>query len=214
MSETTIPVREAAPPLVARQAKPRVVNRRQATQRSAADPAPPAAMHHDDRAAPARTDESEPITRRSREQRDVNRYAIPQRLIPPGWDVEWKTISVLGQAVSSADLMDIHEGGWRPEKAKNWSIFVPPGTDPDATIELDGMRLYGRPKSFTLEAKREDEQAANRQMRDRMMASQEGRVVKGGEGGLADMSNVVRAVPLGVSVEGEVGSTGERVLRR
>lgn len=201
--------------------QPRRIHRQKAALHTAA-PAQTAAaprMHEPDRqepmerAAPVREDESEPVTRRSREDRDVNRFSIPRRYIKPGWDLEWKTIRVMNDPVSTSDLLDIHEAGWRAEKARDWPKFVPEGTPPDAPIEIDGQRLFGRPKQFTLDAKAEDERIAQRQMRDRMQASQEGRLVGGrGEEGLADMAGI-RSVPLGVSVDGEVG-VGERVLRR
>lgn len=164
-------------------------------------------------AAAVRDEDNEPVTRRSREDRDVNRFAIPRRFFRPGWDLEWKTITVLGDPVSASTLLDVHEAGWRPERAKDWKNYVPTGTPDMAPIELDGQRLYGRSRQFTMDAKAEDERIAQRQMRDRMQASQEGRLVRGNEAGLADMPDIVRSVPLGVSVEGETG-VGERMTRR
>lgn len=212
MSEATIPVIETpAPQKVYR--KRRAVKRTH-TPRKAADAArmgvgaqaqDPAQAHE------AREDagpETEELRRVSRQEREVDRFSVPKHRIKPGWDVEWKTTHVVNQAVDSATLREIHDGGWRPEKAKDWPELVLPGTAPDAAVDQFGQRLYGRPKSFTLAAKQEDYDIATRQMRDRAQGAQEGRLSGGGGDGLAQMGKVVRPVPLGISIEGEVGSTG------
>ena len=119
--------------------------------------------------------------------------------------MEWKTTHVLNEQITNSVLMDVHHAGWRPEKAQDWPELCPPGTPGDSAVTQDGMKLFGRPKQFTLQARQEDYAAATRQLSDRARSAQEGRPEGGG--GLADMGGTVQAVPLGVSIEGEVGAT-------
>ena len=217
MSDATIPVLEPEAPQPeaskpkAGRPRGRVSYRRKYQPRTHAAPKPQT-KPAEDFAQPvrqAREDDLEPVTRVSREARDINRFAIPMNRIKPGWDVEFKTITVLNEPVSNSIMMDIHRAGWRPERAKDWPELCPPGTPPDAAIEWDGQRLYGRPKEFTMQARDEDYRMATRQLADRAQSAQEGRLARrDGEGeGLSDMGRVVQPVPLGISIEGEVGST-------
>jgi hypothetical protein len=214
MSETTTTT-EAAPRLVRRTVrKRRAVTRTRATRTAddAAKAGVGAAAQDLGQAAPAREEAGDEQVRRvSRNDREVNRFDVPKHRIKPGWDVKWDTITVMGQPVDGAYLREIYDGGWRPEKARDWPEMVAPGTPPDAAVEQFGQRLYGRPKALTIQAKDEDYQAATKQLRDRAQGAQHGQV-KGGDG-LSDMGRLVETVPLGVSIEGEVGSAG-RVLRQ
>ena len=209
MSETTIPVIEPT-----RTRKTRVVKRtkRTRTAHSTRSAGVRDAEDHDPnaRVTLARTDEpaEEPLRRLSREERDVDKFALPARRKKPGWDYEWKTFMVINQPVEAAQMREVFDGGWRPEKAKDWPEMVMPGTPPDAAVEQYGQRLYGRPMQFTMQARKEDKDFADRQMRDRLVGAQQGRL--DGGSGLADMGNVVQPVPLGVSLEAEVGSYAPR----
>lgn len=154
-------------------------------------------------------DTGEVLTRVSREHQLVGQFSLPKHRMKPGWDYEYKTCAVLGLAVTGSEVMRIHSAAWRPEKAANWPELVPPGTAPDAPIEVDGQRLYGRPLRFSREARAEDQAAAEKQLYDRALQSQQGRLA-GDEEGLADMGGLVRTVPLGVSIESEAGYVDPR----
>lgn len=91
-------------------------------------------------------------------------YAIPQHIIPTGWDYQWNTYTVVGQeAVDSQILMA--ENGWRPVPAERHAgMFMPEGYK--GQILRGGMRLEERPKVLSEEAKREDYERAVGQVRD------------------------------------------------
>lgn len=208
---TAIPVHDEPPrPAVKRRVHRPKVAKRKWTRRTAAPVAEPAsqAFEPERNARPEAAREEalphEQLTRVSREDRDVNRFAIPSHRIKPGWDVEWKTMRVLNEPVSNSNIMDAHHAGWRAEKARDWPELCPPGTPPDSGIEQDGLKLFGRPKQFTMQARQEDYNAATRQLADRARSAQEGRTSDGE--GLADMRGV-QSVPMGLSIEGEVGAT-------
>lgn len=210
-----IPVREAGGPAPKPTVKRRYVKRSKKT-RTARDTARPTSHSSqmdepEQRAAPVRAAAGdEPLRRVTRDEREVNRFDIPRHLLKPGWDVQWVAVLVVNQPVDGATLREAYDGGWRPERAKDWPTHVAPGTPPDAAVEQYGFRLYGRPSRFTMEAKQEDYDRATRQLSDRAHGAQEGRLQRRDEEGLADMGKVVRAIPLGVTIEGEVGSTARR----
>lgn len=160
----------------------------------------------DAKAAPLRVDHGDmPLRRVTRDERDVDRFSVPRHRLRRDWDVQWITISVINQPVDASSLREAYDGGWRPEKAKDWPELVLPGTPLDAAVEQYGQRLYGRPKSFTIAAREEDYRFATRQLSDRARSAAEGKV-RGGDG-LADISHV-RPIPMGLTIEGEVGSNG------
>jgi hypothetical protein len=153
-----------------------------------------------------------PVTRRSRSERTEGMLAIPRSRFRPGWDFEWKVITVVNQPVPPADMMAVHDGGWRPERAKDWPEYVLPGSSPDGPVEQYGQRLYGRPMALTLEARQEDYSAAVEQQTQRMQAATTGHLSRRGEQGegLADLGRVVRPTGASLSIEGEVGVHGVR----
>lgn len=153
-----------------------------------------------------------PGERASRLDRDTNQFELPrvvrERLRNAGWDASYKVVKVLLADVNEVDgteLRAAYGGGWRPAKAKDFPEIVMPGTPPNATIENNGQRLFIRPLHLTHKAQAEDEKFAHAQMRSRMEASQEGRLVKGDEEGLSDMGRIVRPVHIQLDVEGESG---------
>ena len=160
-------------------------------------PAQPAAMARDD-------GPPEVLSRVRRDQRDAGWADLPPQYKKPGWDYEYKTISVLNQPVDQADFLEIRNAGWRPETARNWPTLVEPGTSPDAPIERRGQRLYGRPMSLTMEARQEDVQAARQQMYDKTMAASTGQSANRNEAGIPNQRGV-RPVPIEIQIIGEAG---------
>ena len=162
------------------------------------------------RAEPTREPEMEVRTRRSRDRRAIGDFDLPSDLKKPGWDYQFCVHTVLNQPIGGAELAAIHEGGWRPEKNKHWPGVAPPGLDPDGYVERGGQVLYSRPMHLTMEARNEDHEAAQQQVRDRVQGALEGRVA-GGEG----IANIKGIRPTGMSleIEGQAG-TQPPILRQ
>lgn len=205
---------------VPRQATPRVVEQRTAedvvSAASFMAPAPPPISHF---AMPRESSEFRPEydgpgERLSREDRDTNQFELPpgtrQKMVNAGWDWSFKVIAIYGQPVDGTELLMVHNAGWRPARAKDFPELVSPGTEPSATIDRHGQRMFIRPAHMTHAAQEEDYRFAQAQMKGRMQASTEGRSLRSGEEGLADMGNVVQAVPIALKVEGETGTHGTR----
>lgn len=146
-------------------------------------------------------EEKHEITRRSRSERSVDRFALPDNWKKRGWDYQFWVSSVLGQPVEGTT--EIWEGGWRPVYWKDVPKPWAPGAKADEQISRGGQLLYLRPMELTMQAKQEEYGAAEQQKRDRIQSALEGRV--SGQEGIADIKGV-RPVALGLSVEGEVGT--------
>lgn len=151
-----------------------------------------------------------PVERVSRLDRDTNQFElskpVQKRLTRAKFSWGWKVTTVYNQPVDGTELLAASNAGWRPAKAKDFPEEVPPGTDPNATIERFGQRLYIRPEHLTRAAQNEDYQFAQAQMKSRMTASQEGRAVNSNEESLADMGKLVRPVAISLEVQGESGT--------
>jgi hypothetical protein len=230
MSESAVPVLDAPQPdaaelerrrarseaikagrakaMAKREANARRAEARKANVRTAAAAAEHGIGAHPGPAAPAemaREDAPPEVLRRvKRENRDAGWADLPTQYKKPGWDYEYKTITVLGQPVDSADFLEIRNAGWRAETARNWPTLVEPGTPPDAPIERRGQRLYGRPMSLTMEARQEDVNAARQQMYDKTMAASTGQSANRNEAGIPN-NRGVRPVPIEISIVGEAG---------
>lgn len=153
-----------------------------------------------------------PSERISRIDRDTNQFelstAVQKKLKRARWSWAFKVITVYNQPVDGTELLAAANAGWRPAKAKDFPEEVPPGTDPNSTVERFGQRLYIRPEHMTRAAVTEDYNFAQAQMQSRITATQEGKSIHSDEESLADMGKVVRPVHIGLSVEGEVGTHG------
>lgn len=154
-------------------------------------------------------EERHEITRRSRSERSVDRFAVPDNWKKRGWDYQFWVYSVLNQPVEGTT--EIWEGGWRPvywrDVPKPWA----PDAKADEQIARGGQLLYLRPMELTQQARNEEYQAAEQQKRDRIQSALEGRV--SGQEGIADIKGV-RPVALGLSVEGEVGTQSSHTPTR
>jgi hypothetical protein len=205
--EPAIPVIQARASAVRHRASPkRRKAKRAAPKRQPAQPQPVAAEPTQARPAQAARENAPPpehVRRVSREERDAGWADLPARSRRPGWDFEWKTIRILNDNVDSGDLLEVRNAGWRPEKASDWPDLTEPGTPPEASIERRGQRLYGRPMRLTVEARQEDLEHANKQLRDKTLAA-----AQGGGSGRSDgipVQRGVRSVPIEVSIVGEAG---------
>lgn len=95
---------------------------------------------------------------------NVDPFAIPQHIIPDGWDYQWNTYTVVGQlAVDYQQQM--HLNGWRPVPAERHpGIFA--ADDYKGAVIRGGLRLDERPMALTLEALAEEKDKALAQRRD------------------------------------------------
>lgn len=91
-------------------------------------------------------------------------YAVPQQIIPTGWEYQWNTYTIVGmEAVDSQILMA--ENGWRPVPSERHAgAFMPEGYK--GAILRGGMRLEERPKALSDEARAEEYAKATGQVRD------------------------------------------------
>ena len=151
-----------------------------------------------------------PVERVSRLDRDTNQFElskpVQKRLARARFSWGWKVTTVYNQPVDGTELLAASNAGWRPAKAKDFPEEVPPGTDPNSTIERFGQRLYIRPEHLTRQAQNEDYQFAQAQMQSRMNATQEGRSVNSSEESLSDLGKLVRPVAISLEVQGESGT--------
>ena len=179
---------------------------RTANARTAADPQPSAPVAPAERAAPAREASlPEHITRRPRAERQISGLDLPTQYKKPGWDYEYKTVTVFNQPVDPSDLQDSREAGWRPVLGKDFPTLMIEGvTDPNAPIERKGQRLYARPLRLTMEAKQEDYDIAREQQMARMEAAGAGRSAGRGHQGMSS-NRGVKVVPIELDVQGVSG---------
>lgn len=163
------------------------------------------------RAEPAREEVSarapaqEVIRRVKRNERDLGWADLPEEHKKPGRDYEWKTIRVFNEPVDDGAMLVVRNAGWRPEMSRDWPSMVEPGTAPDKPIERQGQRLYGRPMYLTNEAKHEDLNEAQRQQREKMQSAATGQTASANAPGIPN-GRATRAVPIEISIMGEVGS--------
>ena len=77
----------------------------------------------------------------------VDEFYIDRSKIPPGWDMEWKTKTVLG-AEDPAQMVSYARMGWEPVPLHMFPEMMPDGWRGN-TIERKGMILMMRPKKVT-----------------------------------------------------------------
>lgn len=94
---------------------------------------------------------------------NIDKFHIPEHLIPEGWSYEWKRETIFGQE-DTAHMMHMAENGWTPVQASaHPGLFMPEGYT--GAIRRDGMILCERPIELTEEARAEERAAASQLMR-------------------------------------------------
>jgi len=96
------------------------------------------------------------------EDQSQDRLSIPPELFPEGFDFQWITDSVLGQAFPRIRA-DFERKGWTPVHQQDFDgildgKFMPKGMD--GPIEVDGLVLMARPLELSIRAKKMDHQRA------------------------------------------------------
>ncbi len=93
-------------------------------------------------------------------------FHIPPEIIPAGFEYQWNVCEVLGQP-QTAMMLAMAENGWRPVPAgRHKGMFMPAGYSENGDIIRDGLRLEERPWELNEEARQEERQKANKQVRD------------------------------------------------
>lgn len=92
---------------------------------------------------------------------------VPVELIPEGWDYQWNTVTVYGNAdIALRHSNRMYANGWRPVPASRhpgrWTAMGHKGD-----ILVEGLRLEERPRVMTEDARAADERKARRQISDR-----------------------------------------------
>jgi hypothetical protein len=117
-----------------------------------------------------RSDAGEEV-RRERKRKGggaVDKFYVPQSMIPDGWTYEWKRASTIN-APDAAYTVELLENGWTNVPAGRHKQFMPPGYTGE-TIERDGLVLMERPVYLTDEARAEEAGRTRQQMREKQEA--------------------------------------------
>ena len=104
---------------------------------------------------------AEEIKRRFREEESQfdfhDDFYIDPRLIPDGWDYNWKNKTIVGQE-DPAYQVEVAQAGWEPVDSTRHPHMMPTGYN--GPIERRGMILMERPKEISDMAKQRELQTA------------------------------------------------------
>jgi hypothetical protein len=115
----------------------------------------------------------EVLTRTRKE--GIDPFDVPMSFIPHGWRYQWNALSTYGNTeIFQSQNLEFHQNGWRPVPASRHDGFFMPHGHGGAVI-VRGQMLMERPEALNLEAEKEQEEIAIRQMRDRDAALMGGR---------------------------------------
>lgn len=111
--------------------------------------------------APAAEAAREPVRAKTRTRRGgagVNKYHIPQEMIPDGIDLQWNVDTVLGQP-QTQERMAMEQQAWEPVTGDMWDgrfdgMFMRRGHQGE--INVGGLVLMWRPMELTHEARAEE----------------------------------------------------------
>lgn len=92
-------------------------------------------------------------------------FYVDPKVIPPGWDYEWKRVSILGQEDPSY-ATQIARAGWEPVPVSR-HIDMMPTNHKGTTIDRKGCRLMERPKEITDEVRNIEHRRAREQVRQK-----------------------------------------------
>jgi|GEM_PF-1105439 len=93
----------------------------------------------------------------------VDEFYIDRSRLPPGWDAEWKTKTVMG-AEDPAQMVSYARMGWEPAPLDLFPEMMPQGWKGN-TIERKGMILMIRPRKITDMVRQADAKKAREQIR-------------------------------------------------
>jgi hypothetical protein len=118
-----------------------------------------------------------------------DRFYVPPSDIPPGWDYQWKRLTLLGKEDPGYQVR-LARAGWEPVPLSRHAHYMPEGYD-GKTIVRDGQILMERPKELTLEAERLERKRARDQVRikeDQLASAPQGQFERDNKG--APLANI------------------------
>ncbi len=95
----------------------------------------------------------------------TDEFFIDKRIMPDGWEYEWKRHTVLGEEEPSYQVA-LARMGWEPVPASRHPSFMPEGSG-SRIIERKGMVLMERPKEINDEVRARDYRRARNQVRQK-----------------------------------------------
>lgn len=95
----------------------------------------------------------------------ADKYYIDPAIIPEGWAYEWKRVNVRGEE-QHQHLVELARAGWEPVPASRHPELMPSKWKGE-TIDLEGSRLYERPRVISDEMRRRELQRARQAVRDK-----------------------------------------------
>jgi hypothetical protein len=87
-----------------------------------------------------------------------DKFAIDPKIIPDGWEYQWKLQSVLGQSLPTYEMRR-NAGGWEPVPLSRHPELMPKGWKGDH-IEMEGQILCERPMEIEMEARQREKRNA------------------------------------------------------
>lgn len=118
-------------------------------------------------------DNPELLTRRKMGHTQIDKFTVPKHLMKPGWDYEFKTRRIMGEAVSPTDVGFERNQGWRPVPAADMREMLAPDYD-KPVVEFDGQILMMRPMRLSREARNEMISVADSQKREKLQQAMVG----------------------------------------
>lgn len=129
---------------------------------TAAPPAHARGLDEEDPRVRAERRAEEFMGRMPNTDRGVDKFYIDLRIIPPGWDYEWKTLTVWGKE-NPAYQVQLAQSAWEPVPRHRHPEMMPPNY-PGNTIEREGQILMERPMKLTLFVRSQDNLRARQQV--------------------------------------------------
>lgn len=118
------------------------------------------------REARAVSPEARPERKHKRsEGQDV--FYIPASMIPRGYTLEWKRVSILNKPEDDSYFVELAEQGWKAATPQQFPKLVT-AENKSKSIIRKGMMLMIRPVELTKEARLEERAAAQEQVRDKL----------------------------------------------
>jgi len=130
-----------------------------------------------------------------------DKFAFDKRIIPNGWDYQWKTKTVKGWEWTD-HLVELAQNGWEPvPPQRHDGVFMPKGYK-GPTIERLGMILMERDIRLTLQARGYEKRDAHQAVQNsRYMSEQFARDLPDGAAAAVDMGHRGAKQFTGVNVE-------------
>lgn len=107
------------------------------------------------------------ILSRKRTSRSSDPFAIPDNIVPKGWEYQWVAVTIVGDGdIVRHTNLEFYDNGWRPvPHERHDGMWADKGKT--GAIIYGGQMLMERPTMLCEEARADDVTKAMQQMRDR-----------------------------------------------